>query len=265
MPAVITVATYNIHKCRGIDGRVSASRIADVIQEVKPDIIALQEVLSQTSASYEAHQARFLAEQLGMYLVRGPTVFFENGEYGNILLSRFPFNFYKNFSLMRRRREQRACLRADITLDGMTVHVFNAHLGTGYFERCCQVRDLFAQIIVTDPALSRAKILLGDFNEWFRGVPSRLLRKELKEVNIRRRMGRPRTFPGFLPLFRLDRIYLGTGMRARHAFVHKSRLARVASDHLPVVAELEIDGSPASHAEAPAPSPYPPQLAPLPA
>lgn len=244
---------------------MSASRIAEVIQEIKPDIIALQEVLSQTTTNCERHQAQFLAEQLGMHLVRGPTIFFESGEYGNVLLSRFPFNFHKNFSLMRRRREQRGCLRADIALDGRTVHVFNAHLGTGYFERCCQVRDLFNQIIVTDPALSRAKILLGDFNEWFRGLPSRLLRKELQEVLIRRRLGRRRTFPGLLPLFRLDRIYLGTGIRTRHAFVHKTRLARVASDHLPVVAEVEIDESPGTLAEGIAPSPYSPQLAPLPA
>jgi len=241
-PETIRVATYNIHKCKGIDGRTSAARIVDVIKEINPDIIALQEVLSHTANSCEKHQALYLAERLEMHIVKGPNIFFEGGEYGNVVLSRFPVSFHRNFSLSWRRREPRGCLRADVSLGSVTVHVFNAHLGTSYLERCCQVRELFEKTIVTDPELSKAKILLGDFNDWFRGRPSRILRAELHEVPIRRRLIRQRTFPGLLPVFHLDRIYLGAALRAHHAYVHKSKLARVASDHLPVVAELEIDG-----------------------
>src|SRR5262245_11192337 len=119
------VSTYNVHKCRGMDGRTSAVRIAGVLREVDAEIVALQEVLG--------HQAEAISRELEMPFALGENRQHRGCAYGNVLLSRWPIVLTRNYDLSVRGREERGCLRADVSLEGKTLHVFNVHLGTSPF------------------------------------------------------------------------------------------------------------------------------------
>ena len=174
--ARVRVATYNLHKCRGLDGRVRPGRIVKVLSEINADIVALQEVVCVEGKAREDHQARYIAEELGYHVELGENRQHKGGAYGNVLLSRFPIYHARNYDISIRGRERRGCLRADVRLeDGGWLHIFNLHLGTSFFERRKQARKLFGQQILTDRELPGNKIILGDFNEWTRGLASRLL------------------------------------------------------------------------------------------
>jgi len=230
----IRVATYNIHRGRGIDGKRRLDRILAVLEELDADLIAIQEVF--------ASQTHVLAEATGMRAVFGPTRRFAEGLYGNLCLSRFPLVSHARYSLTCRPFEPRGCLRVDIDPSGglheapEPLHVFNVHLGLHYRERIRQVERLvgiFERCRLTGP-----RLVLGDFNEWFHGAASRLLRAEFGHPNGRR--SRVLTHPSPLPVFPLDRIYHDPAVRVVRAGVHRSRLARIASDHLPTYADVRL-------------------------
>ncbi|HVF29152.1 MAG TPA: endonuclease/exonuclease/phosphatase family protein [Pyrinomonadaceae bacterium] len=236
------VATYNVHKCRGLDRRVRPGRIAAVLKETGADIIALQEVVSvEDSRQRERNQARFIAEELGMFHCVGENRRLHGGSYGNVLLSRFPFRCVRNHDITWRGREPRGCLRADVEVDSaVLLNVFNVHLGTAFVERRYQGRQLVSPDILRDETLSGARLVLGDFNEWTRGLASRLLASEFESVDIRQHLRRARTYPGPLPLLHLDHIYFDSALRLERLMLHKSLTALVASDHLPMVADFRL-------------------------
>lgn len=235
------VATYNVHKCRGLDRRVRPGRIAAVLGEIGADIVALQEVVSvEDSQQRERDQARFIAEELGMFHCVGENRRLYGGAYGNVLLSRFPFRCVRNHDITWRGREPRGCLRADVPVDSATLHVFNVHLGTAFVERRHQGRQLVGPAILRDETLRGPRLVLGDFNEWTRGLASRLLTEEFESVDLRRHLRRARTYPGPLPLLHLDHIYFDATLRLEQLTLHKSLTALVASDHLPMVADFRL-------------------------
>jgi endonuclease/exonuclease/phosphatase family metal-dependent hydrolase len=235
------IVTYNVHKCRGLDRRVRPERIVSVLKETAADIIALQEVLSIDEARRELDQARFIAEELGMEFCLGENRKLNGGAYGNVVLSRWPIEFMENYDITWRWCEPRGCLRADIPVNGsQVVHVFNAHLGTAFIERRHQARQLVGERILTNAELSGARVVLGDFNEWTRGLASQMLSAHLESVDIRHHLRRTKTYPGVLPLFHLDHIYYDQTLRLERLHLHKSRTALLASDHLPLVADLQL-------------------------
>ena len=235
------VATYNVHKCRGLDGRVRPDRIVQVLREIDADIIALQEVVCVESKTRQHDQARYIADELGYYSELGENRRHKGGAYGNALLSRFPIHRSRNYDISIPRREPRGCLRADVLLEaGSWLHIFNLHLGTSFYERRKQARQLFGQQILTDANLPGNRIILGDFNEWTRGLASRLLHSHFKSANIRSRLGTARTFPGLLPLLPLDHIYFDCDLNLKSLTVHRSKTALLASDHLPLVADFNV-------------------------
>ena len=242
MHAKVRVATYNIHKCRGMDRRVLPGRIVDVLSQIDADIIALQEVLSVEGKGREADQSRFIAEELGFDFAFGETRRLHGGRYGNVILTRHPINIFRNYDISANGREPRGCLRTDIRLNTATLHVFNVHFGTRFFEHRAQARRLFDDRIVNHHALTGARIVLGDFNEWLRGSVSRTLRRHLESADIRRHLRRSRTYPGVLPLLHLDHIYFDPALRLERLHLHKGRKALLASDHLPLVADFRIGG-----------------------
>lgn len=125
------VATYNIHKCRGVDGRVHPERVARVLEEVNADIVSLQEVVSHQGGTIAAHQADYLAGRLGLFGAMGESRKHRGGAYGNVTLSRWDFKLVRPVDITVAGREQRVALRTDIRLDRHILHVFNVHLGTG--------------------------------------------------------------------------------------------------------------------------------------
>jgi endonuclease/exonuclease/phosphatase family metal-dependent hydrolase len=236
----LRVVTYNIHKCRGLDRRVTPARIADVLLETEADVIALQEVLSIENGSSDDHQAHYIADRLGFHYTIGENRRLNNGAYGNVILSRFPLQFVHNYDISWRHREKRGCLRADIHVgeDSRPIHIFNVHLGTAFIERRFQGRSICSVDILNNSSLVGPRIVLGDFNEWTRGLASRLLSAHLESVDLMRYMRHQRTYPGIFPLLHLDHVYYDSSLHLENFVVHRSRTALIASDHLPLIADF---------------------------
>ncbi len=242
---MIRIATYNVHKCRGMDRRVSVARIAAVIAELDADIVAVQELLrAGEKPTALVDQVAFLAGALGYRFAFGENRKHRGRAYGNATFSRLPITFHENYDITWwPRRERRGCLRTDIrTPAGRTFHIYNVHLGTSPFERPHQARRLLSEEVLNNRLLRGPRLVVGDFNEWTRGVATRLLGANFKSVDMRL-LGRRRTYPGLFPVFHLDHFYYDHALRLRAFRLHRSRLALIASDHLPLVAEFELAAS----------------------
>jgi endonuclease/exonuclease/phosphatase family metal-dependent hydrolase len=240
-PERFRVVTYNIHKCRGLDRRVRPTRIAEVLGELNADIIALQEVVSIEGKTPEDNQARFIADRLGLDYRLGETRKLNGGAYGNVIVSRFPFVSIYNYDLSHQGREPRGCLRTDVKIgQDRMLHVYNVHLGNSYLERRHQARRLFDTRILRNGDLTGARIILGDFNEWIRELASSLLSEHFGSVDIRFYLGWSRTYPGVFPFLRLDHIYFDASLTLERAILIRNRMALIASDHLPIVADFHL-------------------------
>jgi endonuclease/exonuclease/phosphatase family metal-dependent hydrolase len=228
------IVTYNIHKARGMDGRVSISRISDVLGDLNADIIALQEVFSECES--HAGHVQTLASHLDMHIAFGCTRHHKGRPYGNAILSRWPIHQYRDMDLSwALHRERRGCVRADLETPSGMLHVYNIHMGTSYFERRHQVRRLLSsKQLHLD--LSGPRVLVGDFNEWIRGLTTRMLTERFESLNLQLHIKKRRSYPGFLPLLHLDHIYFERPLHIEKAELVRTRLAMVASDHLPLVA-----------------------------
>jgi endonuclease/exonuclease/phosphatase family metal-dependent hydrolase len=237
----LRIATYNIHKSIGWDRRLRPDRIAQVLSEIDADIVALQEVACIEGKGPERHQARYLAEELGYHAELGQTRRYRGGASGNVVLSRFPFEHAQNYNISTRIHERRGCLRTDIHLpQDELLHVFNVHLGPLFFERRRQARNIFDRQIVCHEGLTGRKIVLGDFNEWTKGLASRLFGSHFQCAGTRRTLSGDFSYPGPLPFLNLDQIYFDRSLKLEQLAVHRSRLALAASDHLPLVAEFSM-------------------------
>jgi endonuclease/exonuclease/phosphatase family metal-dependent hydrolase len=221
----VTVASYNIHKAEGLDRRVDLARIARVLGEIDADLVGIQEIYRP--------QAEALAAELGMSMEMGVTRHFENMPYGNAIFTRFTVHGSHTFDLTRPPREPRGGLRVDTMVGERPLHLFNVHFGLKIRERAEQVEALVQEQVLRRD-LPGSRVVIGDLNEWFPGAVGRALRRELHGPRIRR------THPAPLPIFPLDRISWDRELHADSFRVHRSQLARVASDHLPVVARLRL-------------------------
>ena len=248
--ATFRITTYNIHKCRGLDRRVRPRRIMEVLKETESDIIALQEVVGMDQGELERNQVRSIAEELGFDYRIGENRRLHGGAYGNAVLTRLPIVAQRNHDITRRKDEPRGCLEVILALEGQQpgahlLRIYNVHLGTGFFERRYQARRLI-QVLGDHSDRARSRLLLGDFNEWPRGLVSSLLAKHFNTAEPRRRLGRAWSYPGILPLAHVDHIYYDSPLEVKKVGIHRSRLALIASDHLPIVADFTLSlGSPA--------------------
>jgi endonuclease/exonuclease/phosphatase family metal-dependent hydrolase len=233
----VRIATYNIHRCRGIDRRTSPARIAEVLREIDADIVALQEVIGAGPAG--AGQAEEIGAALGMGWVMTPVRHLRRHLFGNVVLSRYPIVHHTHYDLSWRTCEPRACQRADLELGHHRVlHVYNVHLGTAVLERRYQAPRLASY--VHDHRVQGPKIILGDFNEWMRGLATRTLTALFDSVDLRSHLKRRRTYPGIFPVLHLDHIYFEGEVEVRSVALPRNRKALIASDHLPLVANLRI-------------------------
>jgi endonuclease/exonuclease/phosphatase family metal-dependent hydrolase len=237
----LRIATYNIHKGRGLDGRRLVERIAGVLEKVDADIVALQEVVNHVGPSIEDHQAAYLAQRLGLTYAIGETRKHRGGVYGNVTLSRFGFELVRQIDLSVAGREERGTLRTDIRAGRHLVHVFNVHLGVAHRERRKQAARLLDRDLLRAVDISGPRIVLGDFNEWTHGLVTRTLSAEFHFRDIAAHLPRTRSYPAILPLLHLDHIYCDHHLKIVCARFQRDRLSLVASDHLPLVAELAIE------------------------
>lgn len=233
----LRVATYNIHRCRGLDGRTRPERIAAVLAGINADVIALQEVVGASPLT--AGQAAELGAALGMGWVMAPTRHLRNALFGNVVLSSFPIRHHQQYDLTWKTCEPRLAQRVELAVDGEhALQFFNVHLGTALRERRTQAARLAS--LVHDRRVAGPKIVLGDFNEWARGLATDILAERLESVDLRHHLRRRRTYPGFFPILHLDHIYYQGHVEVVHVELPRTRLAKVASDHLPLIADLRI-------------------------
>jgi endonuclease/exonuclease/phosphatase family metal-dependent hydrolase len=234
--ATLRIATYNIHRGRGLDRRVDVSRIAGVVESLEADIVALQEVVGPGPDGMG--QAEEIAAQLGMTPVMAATRVLRGRPFGNAVIGRFPVRGHDRHDISWRNREQRGCQRVDLDIGPGVLHVYNVHLGTAILERRYQATHLAK--ILDDPAAGKPCVMLGDFNEWLRGPATRVLTDRLNSLDLRQHLNRRRTYPGVLPFLHLDHIYYRGEVEVVRAELKRTRVALMASDHLPIVAELRI-------------------------
>jgi endonuclease/exonuclease/phosphatase family metal-dependent hydrolase len=233
----VRIATYNIHRGRGMDRRTVPARIAEVIRELDADVVALQEVIGAGPSG--AGQAAEIGAAAGMGWVMHSVRQQRNHQFGNVVLSRFPIVHHGTYDLSWRTCEQRACQRADLDMgEGCRLHIYNVHLGTAVLERRYQAARLAA--FVHDHRVKPPKVILGDFNEWMKGLTTTLLSSRLKSVDLRSYLKRRRTYPGLFPILHLDHIYYAGRLEILGVEMPRTRLALVASDHLPLVADIRI-------------------------
>lgn len=216
----LTVATYNVHRCIGWDGRYSRERILAVLQELRADLIALQEVDSEPTLHW-------FADHLCMTSIVGP-ILRHAGACGNGVLTTCVLREIRLVDLSVRNYEPRGAIDMDVTCEGERVQVIATHLGLRPGERRWQVRQLLQRFG------ARHCILMGDINEWFLwGRPIRWINK------IFGYSPHLRSFPSPFPIFALDRIWVRPPGSVVDVRIHKTMLSRVASDHLPVRAVIE--------------------------
>jgi endonuclease/exonuclease/phosphatase family metal-dependent hydrolase len=233
----LRVATYNIHKCRGLDRRTRPDRITAVLAGINADVVALQEVVGP-GLSGPGH-AEEIGAALGMGWVFAPTREHRRHQYGNVVLSRLPVRDHTQLDLTWKTCEPRCVQRVAVDLGaGRLVHIYNVHLGTALLERRYQAARLASYVQNRRP--SGPKLVLGDFNEWSRGLATDTLAQKLRSVDLYRHLKRRRTYPGFFPVFHLDHIYFDGDIEIRKVELPRTRLALVASDHLPLVADLRV-------------------------
>ncbi len=227
----LRVATWNVHACVGGDGRHDPARTAAVIAEIDPDVMALQEFRYPGDIALETRSPVVLTELDSYECALGPTRTRLQHCFGNVLLTRHPIRDVRRLDLSHGRREPRGALVATLDVAGLPLHVLTTHLGLRLGERRVQVRRILEFL---DELRSEFVVILGDFNDW---LPGRSVAHALAE-----RLGAspsPRTFPVAWPLFALDRIWVHPRGALRSLRAHATPRARQASDHLPVVAELE--------------------------
>jgi endonuclease/exonuclease/phosphatase family metal-dependent hydrolase len=232
----VRVATYNVHRCRGLDRRTLPERTAEVLAAVGADVIAVQEMIGPGRAAPGHAQA--LGAALGMGWVMAPARILRGRLFGNVILSRFPIRHHAQVDLSWKTCEPRNAHRAELVVGGAALHVYNVHLGTALNERRYQAERLVT--FVHDRRAAGPKILLGDFNEWTRGRTTTLLSERLSSVDLYPFLRRRRTYPGFFPILHLDHIYYEGHVEVLNVELPRTRKALVASDHLPLVADLRV-------------------------
>jgi endonuclease/exonuclease/phosphatase family metal-dependent hydrolase len=246
----ISVATYNIHRCIGLDRIRDPARIANVIAELGADVVGLQEVdargrrfqnmlarrlgaPAERRAANAVDQFEYLAQKIGGQAVRGPTLRGPKGAMTTALITRHKVATVRQLDLSVAPDEPRGAIDADLEVGGRLVRVIVAHLGLRVREREQQIARLCRAIRTDGP--DQPVIVMGDFNEWH------LHRSTLSPLDERLGHATPvPSFPARFPFLSLDRIWASRESLVTHLHVHRSALARRASDHLPVQATIRL-------------------------
>jgi endonuclease/exonuclease/phosphatase family metal-dependent hydrolase len=227
--AGVRVASYNTHGGVGRDGHFVPKRIASVLKEIDADIIALQEVESRRTGF---DMLGYLQQETGFTAIAGPTLLRNGADYGNGLLTRFAVLSVKRIDLCVARCEPRGAIDVELECGGTPMRVLATHLGLRPGERREQIQRLLRALESDRPLPT---MLMGDINEWFLwGRPLRWMHKHFQQTPS------PATFPSRYPVFALDRVWVKPRALLRAIRVHCSPLSKIASDHLPLTAELDL-------------------------
>jgi endonuclease/exonuclease/phosphatase family metal-dependent hydrolase len=228
-PGRVRIATWNIRGGVGLDRRFDLDRIVRVLKRAEPDVVALQEVDSRRGTPAHEHPFVLLRRALGEHCVEAKSIISADGEYGQILISRWPLAEIKIHDISVSGREPRRAIETDVQTPYGPLRVVATHLGLSFEERGRQTEALVAMAT----RAPHPTVMVGDFNDWiWRGSVQNAIHQVLPARTW------IRTFPSWLPLIRLDRIYA----RPHDALVRSwtDRSARRASDHLPLFADIKV-------------------------
>lgn len=235
---VMRVMTWNIHGGIGTDGKFDLARIVAAISRHAPDVVALQEVDSRRRPAGGPSPFTFLREAIGHHGIEAKSITTTDGDYGQMVISRWPLLDVKVHDITVAQREPRRAIQTDVNGPHGTLRLIASHFGLKLSERRSQARRLI-EIARAHP---HATVMLGDFNDWL--WPSRLRAALERELPAHTRH---HTFPSRWPVLSLDRVYCWPARALLRSFV--DREARHASDHLALVADIALPVAPRERSE----------------
>lgn len=226
----LIIASYNIHKAVGSDGRCAPERILDVLDEMGADVALLQEADTRFGRRTSVLPAELIARHGWTAAPLGPQAR-AIGWHGNAVLVRGAARLGHSAAITLPALEPRGAVLADVSHGGRQLRLVGAHLDLSGLWRARQTRAIVAAVADAPehPEGNALELVMGDFNEW-RGGGAALgeLARQWREIRL------PASFPARRPFGRLDRAYAHAALPVAGAGVHASALARTASDHLPI-------------------------------
>jgi len=236
------VLTYNVHSCIGTDGKHAPERIAEVIASAEPDVVCLQELDLRRAKTLHADQSRLIADYLDMTFEFHPTVKRKDEHFGDAILSKHPMTLVRatTFPMVPRPipNELRGAVWTKVIMGGDVWQVMNTHFGLGREERRLQARHFATDWIAQ--AMPGPLVVCGDLNSRPGSAVHRMLARDVVDVYRSSGAHRGRTFPTGLPLLCLDYVFATPSVRVNRVEVLRTPLSRIASDHFPIVADLEV-------------------------
>ncbi|MES2625084.1 MAG: endonuclease/exonuclease/phosphatase family protein [Pseudomonadota bacterium] len=242
----LKVMTYNVHSCIGLDGKLDLARISRVIAQAEPDVVCLQELDLLRVRSGKDDQAQLIAELLEMNYHFHPAMHMEEEQYGDAILTHLPMRTVKTGVLPGvipgSKREPRGALWVSVSFDGKEVQIINTHLGLSASEQQLQIQALLGDEWLGSALNEKAPVIFcGDFNFHPGSRPYRRVVGRMKDAQLQLANQKPKnTFYSRFPLFRIDHIFINEQVEVVAIDVPKSRTAKNASDHLPLMAEFRI-------------------------
>ena len=231
--------SWNIHKgIGGRDRRYALQRIIDCIDHERPDLVCLQEVDRLVGRSQFDDQPRLLGQSLDLQSIFQANVSVANGTYGNLILSRWAVGSTHRISLKRGIRKARGAQLVHVETPEGVVHLVNTHLGLDEKERHWQVEFLLAHKLFQSSA-AIPTLIAGDFNDWRDTLAERTLASHGFH-QVTSPAAEFRSFPSWLPVGSLDKVFTRGGLKTERVRVVRTSLARIASDHLPIVVEFSL-------------------------
>jgi endonuclease/exonuclease/phosphatase family metal-dependent hydrolase len=250
----LRVMTYNVHGCKGRDRVISPRRIAEVIASGSPDVVALQELDVGRSRSDRLDQAELIARELGMNFHFSPAMRVMEEEFGDAILTALPMRLMKAGPLPGLRfpvkLEPRGALWAEIGRGETRVQMLTTHLGLVRRERRAQAMELGGVDWLSHADCRDPAILAGDFNFLSRSRAYAHITSCLHDAQRRISGPRQATFPARYPRFRIDYVFVSQSIQVDRVEALRTPATRIASDHLPLIADLRIPVSARSLAGA---------------
>lgn len=239
------LVTYNVHRCVGVDKRLDVERVAEVIAELDPDIVCLQELDVGRARTNGVDQAAVIADRLSMAVRFHPAMTVEAEEYGDAILTRHPERLIRVGDLPTVRGvpglEPRGALWVRIDVAGTQLNVLTTHLGLVPREQRLQAAALTGKDWLGHPECSGPTILAGDFNATSITRPYQTLTRNMTDcqraLNLKPTV---KTFPSGFPAIRIDHVFVSPEIRVTGVKAPFSPLSRMASDHLPLAVDFEI-------------------------
>ncbi|MFQ5597090.1 MAG: endonuclease/exonuclease/phosphatase family protein [Nitrospiria bacterium] len=239
----LRIMTYNVHSCIGMDGKLSPDRIARIIAQYDPDIVALQELDAGRPRTAEIDQAETIARTLSMDFHFHPSIQIKEEKYGNAVLSHHSIRLVRADKLpgLKRRplHEPRGALWVGVQIAGREYQLINTHFGLSPQERLLQCEALLGPGWLGHEDCREPVILCGDFNARPRSLVCRRISGSFQDAQDALSNHRPKsTWFGRYPIHRIDHVFIGPSMKVSTVDVPRTALTRRASDHLPLIVDI---------------------------